>query len=452
LHTNTLKHTNTNTRTHTDTATSALTRNGITWLGVPLRVNHPQECAVAEASKESEKIDQARATLKARRVYVGNLPQITPPLTDEALKQFVDTAMQETGLSEEAECVVEVWISPEKHFSFVELRTVQEATNALSLNGINMFGSTLRFNRPHDYAPETTLAGLEGGGVVVAAGLGQTGVASVAGIAESSSALVDVYSQAAHAAAALKLASLMQATKKARRVHVGNLKEFVDTAMIQLLLVVKVGEPVIDTFLSSDGKFGFVEMRTVAEPMDKILKEQKILVSMRQEALAHPTKCTVFPECPILQYSSVRVRSGGGVAVTRQLLSRGRARALSLSLPPFLSLSLACAAEPLHYTVTHMLSPRARAPSLPPLFRAGAAGPVLPAPQHARAPAPVLSLSPRVPCPFRPSTQRCASSPLPFHEESLHFLHKGIFFYSHNIPDFWKFLTHNVLTKCADFF
>jgi hypothetical protein len=220
---------------------------------------------VAEASKESEKIDQARATLKARRVYVGNLPQITPPLTDEALKQFVDTAMQETGLSEGAECVVEVWISPEKHFSFVELRTVQEATNALSLNGINMFGSTLRFNRPHDYAPETTLAGLEGGGVVVAAGLGQTGVASVAGIAESSSALVDVYSQAAHAAAALKLASLMQATKKARRVHVGNLKEFVDTAMIQLLLVVKVGEPVIDTFLSSDGKFGFVEMRTVAE-------------------------------------------------------------------------------------------------------------------------------------------------------------------------------------------
>jgi hypothetical protein len=231
---------------------------------------------VAEASKESEKIDQARATLKARRVYVGNLPQITPPLTDEALKQFVDTAMQETGLSEEAECVVEVWISPEKHFSFVELRTVQEATNALSLNGINMFGSTLRFNRPHDYVPETTLAGLEGGGVVVAAGLGQTGVASVAKIAESSSALVDVYSQAAHAAAALKLASLMQATKKARRVHVGNLpanvglttgmlKEFVDAAMIQLLLVVKVGEPVIDTFLSSDGKFGFVEMRTVAE-------------------------------------------------------------------------------------------------------------------------------------------------------------------------------------------
>ena len=76
--------------------------------------------------------------------------------------------------------------------------------------------------------------------------------------------------------AAARRPLLMQATKKARRIHVGNLpmnagvtpailKTWVDTVMVQLGLVVKEGEPVIDSFVSSDGKFGFVEMRTVAE-------------------------------------------------------------------------------------------------------------------------------------------------------------------------------------------
>eukprot|EP00961_Rhodomonas_salina_P174565 2354622-Rhodomonas_salina.1 len=68
----------------------------------------------------------------------------------------------------------------------------------------------------------------------------------------------------------------MAATKKARRVHIGNLpmgagltpaslKQFVSQIMQQLALTVKPGDPVIDSFLSTDGKFGFVEMRTVAE-------------------------------------------------------------------------------------------------------------------------------------------------------------------------------------------
>ena len=48
------------------------------------------------------------------------------------------------------------------------------------------------------------------------------------------------------------------------------LKTWVDTAMVQIGLVVKEGEPVIDWLVSSDGKIGFVEMRSVAEASNAI--------------------------------------------------------------------------------------------------------------------------------------------------------------------------------------
>jgi hypothetical protein len=69
-------------------------------------------------------------------------------------------------------------------------------------------------------------------------------------------------------------ADLVQRTKKCRRMHIWNLpvnvgltpealKQFVNTVMQQMFLTVKPGDPVIDSFVSGDGKFGFVEMRTI---------------------------------------------------------------------------------------------------------------------------------------------------------------------------------------------
>lgn len=46
-----------------------------------------------------------------------------------------------------------VYINTEKKFSFVEMRTVEEASNAMALDGIMFEGVTVRIRRPADYNP-----------------------------------------------------------------------------------------------------------------------------------------------------------------------------------------------------------------------------------------------------------------------------------------------------------
>ena len=46
-----------------------------------------------------------------------------------------------------------VYINQEKKFAFVELRTVEEASNAMALDGIMFEGVTVRIRRPADYNP-----------------------------------------------------------------------------------------------------------------------------------------------------------------------------------------------------------------------------------------------------------------------------------------------------------
>ncbi|KAJ1471454.1 hypothetical protein T484DRAFT_3519459 [Baffinella frigidus] len=186
-------------------------------------------------------------TYKARRIYIGNLPQnLEPPLTDVSLREFFDQAMFQAGLSKKAECCSDVWISAEKNFAFVEVHTIEEANNAMNLDGITFFGVPIRISRPHDYV--TPAAGAMAAAGANPAMPGATG-ANV---------------------------QLMQATKKARRIHVGNLpvgigltaqalKDFVASTMTQLSLTVKPDVPIIDSFLSQEGKFGFLEFRTMTE-------------------------------------------------------------------------------------------------------------------------------------------------------------------------------------------
>jgi splicing factor U2AF subunit len=49
--------------------------------------------------------------------------------------------------------VVNVYINHEKKFAFVEMRTVEEASNAMALDGIVFEGVAVRVRRPTDYNP-----------------------------------------------------------------------------------------------------------------------------------------------------------------------------------------------------------------------------------------------------------------------------------------------------------
>lgn len=51
------------------------------------------------------------------------------------------------------DAVVNVYINQEKKFAFVEMRTVEEASNAMSLDGIIFEGVSVRVRRPSDYNP-----------------------------------------------------------------------------------------------------------------------------------------------------------------------------------------------------------------------------------------------------------------------------------------------------------
>merc|ERR1719453_2397464 len=81
-----------------------------------------------------------------------------------------------------------------------------------------------------------------------------------------------------HTAIAPPVQNMSALTRRARRLHVGNLpvgvgltaemlKQFFNAAMVSASLhdTSMAGDPVMDAMLGSEGKFGFVEFRTIAE-------------------------------------------------------------------------------------------------------------------------------------------------------------------------------------------
>lgn len=86
-----------------------------------------------------------------RELYVGNLP---PGITVPQLAEFVNTAFKQLNLSKDPtlNTVVTAWVSPDGHFAFMELRTIEEATAALTyLNGIQVGAFNLKIGRPKGY-------------------------------------------------------------------------------------------------------------------------------------------------------------------------------------------------------------------------------------------------------------------------------------------------------------
>lgn len=106
--------------------------------------------AGAEIAESGAQLQQA--TRHARRIYVGGLP---PHVNEERISSFFSDALAAIGGNSAGpgNAVVNVYINYEKKFAFVELRTVEEASNAMALDGIMFEGVSVRIRRPNDYNP-----------------------------------------------------------------------------------------------------------------------------------------------------------------------------------------------------------------------------------------------------------------------------------------------------------
>ncbi|KAK9136381.1 hypothetical protein Syun_015711 [Stephania yunnanensis] len=87
----------------------------------------------------------------ALRVYVGGLP----PANEQSVAAFFSRAMSSVGGNTfgPGDAVVDVYINHEKNFGFLEMRSVEEASNAMALDGIIFEGTPLKVRRPSDYSP-----------------------------------------------------------------------------------------------------------------------------------------------------------------------------------------------------------------------------------------------------------------------------------------------------------
>ncbi|PRW56919.1 splicing factor U2af large subunit A-like isoform X1 [Chlorella sorokiniana] len=91
-----------------------------------------------------------QATRHARRIYVGGLP---PSANEQNVQTFFSNALAAVGGTTAGPglSVVNVYLNYEKKFAFVEFRTVEEASNAMALDGIMFEGGPVRIRRPADY-------------------------------------------------------------------------------------------------------------------------------------------------------------------------------------------------------------------------------------------------------------------------------------------------------------
>ncbi|KAF1778924.1 Nucleotide-binding alpha-beta plait domain [Phytophthora cactorum] len=97
----------------------------------------------------SSGMSQQRATLAdcMLAVSVRFEPEITAFFND-----VIDRAL---GEKQEGGSVVSVYINRERHFAFVELRSIELTTACMNLDGVSYNGQPLKIRRPNDYNPAT---------------------------------------------------------------------------------------------------------------------------------------------------------------------------------------------------------------------------------------------------------------------------------------------------------
>ena len=138
-----------------DMANRALNLNGIPFLGAVLKVSRPSKYAgppiptktwqelTGQALPVGAVMDAEQEKVN-RELFVGNT---TPEMTERMLTDFLGNAMEQVGLNINAGNPITACRVSGK-FAFIELRTPQEAANALNLNNIPFMGTQLRIGRP----------------------------------------------------------------------------------------------------------------------------------------------------------------------------------------------------------------------------------------------------------------------------------------------------------------
>jgi splicing factor U2AF subunit len=107
---------------------------------------------------------------QSRRLYVGG---ITDEGTDENISAFFNDKMREMGLAQDDKVdvqsehpVVNVQINKEKQYAFVEFRSPEEASAAVSFDGVTFMGQVLKIRRPKDYLGADLMGSLHVPGIV----------------------------------------------------------------------------------------------------------------------------------------------------------------------------------------------------------------------------------------------------------------------------------------------
>lgn len=373
---------------------------------------------------------QAALTRKARRLHIGSLP---PGCTGAILKELFDDALHKTGmtLNGAREVVNDVQVEPGGKFAFMEFRTVHEATMALALDSLIVLGKAIRVQRPNDYTPappELNEMVIPPGTVPAGAVHGAAShsmVPTLAGLAPVPPANVAsaLNAQLLLAGTGNAQQTAQQISRKARRLHIGNLPQnagLTPTTMMQffnatlkttgLVDASKPGDPVVDCSINPNGKFAFVEFRTIAETTSALTLNNVELVG-RQLRVERPrdyapvpltsldelVRAGVVGETPICNLDHIRAECASGAracAVVRPPLSP------SPSPPP--------AARPSHPPTHH--GPRLQAASAT-AREWGPCSPPRRSPQH-QAPSPPPLAWPRPLCSrASPSVAGACNSP-----------------------------------------
>ncbi|GLE10455.1 hypothetical protein PINS_up022577 [Pythium insidiosum] len=91
-------------------------------------------------------------TRHARRLYVGGIGEVSEAEIVEFFNDVIDRAL---GERQEGGAVVSVYINRERHFAFVELKSIELTTACMNLDGISFRGQPVKVRRPNDYNPAT---------------------------------------------------------------------------------------------------------------------------------------------------------------------------------------------------------------------------------------------------------------------------------------------------------
>jgi len=139
-----------------EAANKCLNLNGIPFLSAYLKISRPSKYVGPTTQavtwqqltgQDASQVPDPELEKLKRELFIGNT---TPEMHPAMLTEFLGNAMQQVGLTVAPGNPITACRVSGK-FAFVELRSSEEAANALNLNNIPCMGTALRVGRPSKY-------------------------------------------------------------------------------------------------------------------------------------------------------------------------------------------------------------------------------------------------------------------------------------------------------------